>query len=52
MSDETCENCIHWTGDSTGYSGECTEGGGIIIIGRYESCVNVLPRDIDSDLGD
>ena len=47
--DEVCENCIYWIGDGSGMEGECThdEGHAGDAIGRYESCVHMLGRDID-----
>jgi len=48
MSDEYCQACIMWDGDSSGDRGECTNGNGAtkLMVGRFESCMNFLARDV------
>ena len=48
MSDEYCQECIMWAGDASGEKGECTNGNGAskLIVGRYESCMNFLARNV------
>ncbi len=49
-TEEMCQNCIWWMGDNSGEQGECLEDAEVrnIRTGRYESCVKVMVRDIDT----
>ncbi len=55
MTTEVCEDCIWWAGDGLGDRGECIEEdkGPSVLVGRYESCVSFLARQVDtySDTG-
>ena len=49
--DDTCQDCIHWLGDGLAEQGECMHGSANQHrprTGRYDSCVNVLPRHFDT----
>lgn len=48
MANEYCNECIMWNGDSSGVLGECTNTSGAyrLLVGRYESCMNFLARDV------
>ncbi len=47
-TEEMCQNCIWWVGDNSGDQGDCIENTAELRTGRYESCVKVLIRDIDT----
>jgi hypothetical protein len=45
--EEVCQDCIWWRGENSGMLGECLHDPEVIlIIGRYEECVNFLVRDL------
>ena len=46
ITEEVCQNCIWWDGDSTGMQGQCNQTDVRLIVGRYEECVNFLARDL------
>lgn len=51
-SDEMCENCIKWQGDSRGEQGDCMLDEDVpVLTGRFESCVRFLQRHL-VDMGD
>ncbi len=45
---EICQNCIWWDGDNSGELGNCIneDGRNKLRIGRYESCVEHLAREL------
>lgn len=53
---EICENCIWWDGDSSGHQGVCTHDpdktAPEVVTGRFESCVNVMVREIPDTIND
>jgi len=51
-SDEVCQNCIWWLGDNSGDQGECLNDeadDSRLIMGRFEDCINILVREVNTD---
>ena len=48
-TDDMCENCILWDGDSRGEQGECfLDPEAPVRTGRFESCVRFIDRNVDT----